>query len=243
MVTHDIHYRETSARLTCQRRYLEPAWQALRAAHNQLRAYILQDRNFLHSFSFVNCSPAAPRIAVHMAAAAGNAGTGPMAAVAGAIGLAVVGALAEAGAKHVVFENGGDITMILERAVTVGIYCGPRGPQGLGLRINTLGRITACCTSSGTVGHSFSYGRADAAVVLADDPVLADATATALGNRLRYPGTRSLKAALQNTPHQGVRTMIAVMDGKVAYQGETPAWLITRPFPCPDQKEIRHVPA
>jgi ApbE superfamily uncharacterized protein (UPF0280 family) len=38
------------------------------------------------------------------------------------------------------------------------------------------------CTSSGTVGHSLSYGQADAAVVLAESAILADAAATAIGN-------------------------------------------------------------
>jgi ApbE superfamily uncharacterized protein (UPF0280 family) len=40
------------------------------------------------------------------------------------------------------------------------------------------------CTSSGTVGHSLSFGRADAACVVAADTALADACATALGNRV-----------------------------------------------------------
>jgi ApbE superfamily uncharacterized protein (UPF0280 family) len=38
------------------------------------------------------------------------------------------------------------------------------------------------CTSSGTVGHSLSLGRADAAVLLAASATLADAVATATGN-------------------------------------------------------------
>ena len=41
------------------------------------------------------------------------------------------------------------------------------------------------CTSSGTIGHSFSYGNADAAVVISQNPILADAAATALGNRIQ----------------------------------------------------------
>jgi ApbE superfamily uncharacterized protein (UPF0280 family) len=50
----------------------------------------------------------------------------------------------------------------------------PPAPEGLGL-----------CTSSGTVGPSLSFGKADAAVALAADPALADACATALGNRMK----------------------------------------------------------
>jgi len=45
------------------------------------------------------------------------------------------------------------------------------------------------CTSSATVGHSLSLGRADAACVLAPSAALADAAATALGNRVHGPDT------------------------------------------------------
>ena len=37
-------------------------------------------------------------------------------------------------------------------------------------------------TSSGTVGHSLSFGKADAVVVVADDAILSDAVATGIGN-------------------------------------------------------------
>ena len=50
------------------------------------------------------------------------------------------------------------------------------------------------CTSSGTVGHSLSLGRADAAMVLARDCALADAAATRLGNLAAGPD--ELEAAL-----------------------------------------------
>jgi len=44
------------------------------------------------------------------------------------------------------------------------------------------------CTSSGTVGHSLSYGKADAVVVLSQSATLADAAATAIGNLIAQPG-------------------------------------------------------
>ncbi len=40
------------------------------------------------------------------------------------------------------------------------------------------------CTSSATVGHSFSFGTADSVTVFSPDPILADATATAICNAL-----------------------------------------------------------
>ena len=40
------------------------------------------------------------------------------------------------------------------------------------------------CTSSGTVGHSLSYGKADAVAIFSKDTALADAVATATANRI-----------------------------------------------------------
>ena len=54
----------------------------------------------------------------------------------------------------------------------------------VGIRIKPDQQTWGVCTSSGTVGPSLSLGRADAACVVAPDTALADACATALGNRV-----------------------------------------------------------
>lgn len=41
------------------------------------------------------------------------------------------------------------------------------------------------CTSSGTFGHSFSFGKADTVIVIASSNSLADASATAIGNLIK----------------------------------------------------------
>jgi hypothetical protein len=41
------------------------------------------------------------------------------------------------------------------------------------------------CTSSGMFGHSFSFGKADAAVVLSENTALADAAATRFCNEIK----------------------------------------------------------
>ena len=65
----------------------------------------------------------------------------------------------------------------------------------VGLRIDPELTPLGVCTSSGTVGHSFSFGRADAACVLAPSAALADAAASALGNRVQQAG--DIAAALE----------------------------------------------
>ena len=55
----------------------------------------------------------------------------------------------------------------------------------IGLKVKKNNTPCGICTSSGTVGHSLSYGKADAAVVIHRDASIADACATALGNRVK----------------------------------------------------------
>jgi ApbE superfamily uncharacterized protein (UPF0280 family) len=58
----------------------------------------------------------------------------------------------------------------------------------VGLKIDPALSPLGVCTSSGTVGHSLSFGRADAACVAARNAALADAAATALGNLVQDAG-------------------------------------------------------
>lgn len=108
-----------------------------------------------------------------------------MAAVAGAIAQAVGQALVPL-SPEVIVENGGDIFLSLAAPVTVALLAGD-SPLSLkvGLHLEADQTPLGVCTSSGTMGHSLSFGRADAACVVAADAALADAAATALGNRVK----------------------------------------------------------
>ena len=124
-----------------------------------------------------------------MLTASAKAGVGPMAAVAGSISQAVGEALREAGlSRNLCIENGGDIFMDSEEDRSVMIYAG-NSPlsEKIGLRIRKDQFPLGICTSAGTVGHSLSLGKADAAVILAKDASLADAVATAAGNHVKTP--------------------------------------------------------
>jgi len=124
-------------------------------------------------------------MAVEMAGAARLAGVGPMAAVAGAFAQYVGRALSRR-TKDVIVENGGDIYLRSTRQRRVGIFAG-KSPLSnrLALEIRPEHTPLAICTSSGTVGPSLSFGRADAAVVLSPSAPLADAVATAAGNMVQ----------------------------------------------------------
>jgi uncharacterized protein len=150
-----------------------------------------------------------PIIVGEMVAAAKAAGVGPMAAVAGAVAQQVgQGLLAHS--REVVVENGGDLFVKLEKPVTVGIYAGDSPlSMRVGIRIDSRDRPVAVCTSSGTVGHSLSLGVADAATVIADSGSLADAAATAIGNRVDSPAAVG-RAIEWGQTIRGVRGMVVV---------------------------------
>ena len=83
-------------------------------------------------------------------------------------------------------ENGGDIFLHSRTDRRIGIYAGNSPLSGkIGLLVRKEMSPCGICTSSGTVGHSLSFGKADAALVVSKDVSLADACATALGNRVK----------------------------------------------------------
>ncbi len=152
----------------------------------ELISYIESHPEFLKSLGPLKPAEDAPEIVRLMCEAAGKAGVGPFAAVAGAVAQ-MVGEYLLKESDEVVVENGGDIFMHTFEERVVALYAGKSPFSGkIGLRIPS-GRW-GIATSSGTVGHSLSFGRADAAVVVAESAPLADAFATALGNRVKSEG-------------------------------------------------------
>jgi uncharacterized protein len=153
----------------------------------QLEAYIAIHPDFLTSLVPRPEDPFAPPVVREMIEAAAAAGVGPMAAVAGALAAQVGRGLAPL-SPEVIVENGGDIYLAITQPATVALFAG-KSPLShrVGLNLDPALSPLGVCTSSATVGHSLSFGRADAACVLARSAALADAAATALGNRVQGP--------------------------------------------------------
>ena len=120
----------------------------------------------------------------HMLEASAKAGVGPMATVAGMVSHYVGTKMFED--QEVMIENGGDIYLKSKSSKVIGIYAGdsPFSNQ-VGIKIQGKDTPIGICTSAGTVGHSLSFGKADAVVVISKDTLLADAAATAIGNRVK----------------------------------------------------------
>jgi len=95
----------------------------------------------------------------------------------------------------VIVENGGDIFLKITKVRKIGIYSGRlKLWRGLKLSIKPKDTPLGICTSSGTVGHSLSFGCADSVVILSRNVSLADAVATATCNRIK--SKQDLEAAL-----------------------------------------------
>ena len=158
------------------------ALNALIRVRREIEEYIASHPEFAVSLVPVPVADDAPEVVKAMARAAKAAGVGPMAAVAGAIA-GEVGMELTSHSKEVIVENGGDIFMVSQRPRVVSIYAGD-SPLSMRVGIRLEPGTWGVATSSATVGHSLSFGKADAAVVVSRDPALSDALATALCNRV-----------------------------------------------------------
>ncbi len=179
--------QETDLMIQADRDLVEVSRDLVLRYRGHIENYIAQHGEFARSLVPWPASGPMPVIVQEMVAAARQAGVGPMAAVAGAVAQQVgQGLLAHS--REVVVENGGDLFVKLEKPATVGIYAGDSPlSMHVGVKIDSRDKPVAVCTSSGTLGHSLSLGAADAATVIADSCSLADAAATAIGNRVDSP--------------------------------------------------------
>ena len=151
---------------------------------SQLEDYIRLKSDFLSTLLPYPEDPFAPEIIREMTSVTRMFGVGPMAAVAGTIAQ-FVGSDLLRHTDEVIVENGGDIFLKTKRPVTVSIFAGnSRLSDKLGLIIHPKQMPIGICTSSATVGHSLSLGIADAVCIVAQSASIADAAATALGNRI-----------------------------------------------------------
>jgi ApbE superfamily uncharacterized protein (UPF0280 family) len=218
-----IHLGETIASVFAEEaRFLDLAEEEIRRQRRFLVSHILQQPSFKTALDPLDVPDDAPAIVRRMAAAAARAGVGPMAAVAGALAGCAVRAMAEAGARYAVVDNGGDIAFLIDRPVTVGIFTGPARIRDIAFRIEPRPDLFSVCTSSGTVGHSLSFGRADAAVVVAADACLADAAATALGNGVPGDDPAPIESAVRRVLAMGVEGCLVVADEVLVCGGELP---------------------
>lgn len=180
-----VHVEETDLHIFADSDVSATAREQVLRLRLQLETYIYKNPSFVSSLVPMAMDLLAPPLVREMLQAGRDAGVGPMAAVAGAIAQYVGNALLHAGMREVIVENGGDIFLSQVEDSTVAIFAG-QSPlsYNVGIRLSREKMPCGICTSSGTVGHSLSFGDADSVTVVADSAILADAVATRLGNEV-----------------------------------------------------------
>lgn len=185
-----------------------------------LENFISLRPEFRDSLTPVSVPDGSHPLIISMSNAARQAGTGPLSAVAGATAEFICGDIIEKfRAEEVIIENGGDIFMKLTAPVTVAVYAGDSPlSEKIALRPAPCDTPLAICCSSGTVGHSLSFGVADACVIACRDGALADALATAFGNEVK--GKEQLGAVTEKALKvPEIMSVVIVKDDQVAMGG------------------------
>lgn len=207
-----VTVQETDLLILARHDLSDLAEQAVIRYRTVLHEYITRWPEFQTSLSPLHVPDDAPPIIREMSSAAIQASVGPFATVAGAIA-EYVGKELVPYSPDLLIENGGDIFAASTRSRLFGIYAG-NSPLSAKIAIKLDPSQMPCgvCTSSGTLGHSLSFGQADVVIVIAKSTTLADAWATALGNMVNTASdiARALKTAEQ---HSGI-------DGTVVIFGE-----------------------
>jgi ApbE superfamily uncharacterized protein (UPF0280 family) len=182
--------------------------------------YIASEPFFKKSLKPFQPKDEAPKEAKEMAVAAEKAGIGPMSAVAGLFAREVGEALLQKFlVNEILVENGGDIFADLKNELVLSVFAGESIlSERIGLVIPAQSHL-GICTSAGTVGPSLSYGKADAVVVVCNDILLADALATALGNKVKSPDhvEKVIKQA-ENFPE--IQSLLIICEDKIGVKGE-----------------------
>jgi len=219
MIREPFRYRETFAAILAETpAHVEAAKQGMIAARQVLEAYIARDPFFASTFFPYEPATDDPLI-LHMAESAARAGVGPMATVAGAIAAAGIDAMIAYGATFGVVDNGGDIALVSDREVRVGVHAGSAPVSDrIAFLILPKNEPFGVCTSSATVGPSISFGMADAVTIFARDPLDADAWATAVCNRIR-PDDRQV---LETVDRHRVDAIYAIMGETIVAWGDVP---------------------
>jgi ApbE superfamily uncharacterized protein (UPF0280 family) len=218
LVSFNATIKETDLYIRAESNLEAEALKSVIKHRTSLEEYIKRHPFFLQSLEPCSVEEDAPAIVEVMVRAAQIAGVGPMAAVAGAIAEAVGKDLLVC-TPEIVVENGGDIFTKVSKTRLIGIYAGVSSFTGkIALEISPEETPLGVCTSSGTVGHSLSLGAADAVIVLSRSTALADAAATAIGNRVKSAGDIDV-AIGQAQAIDGLDGVVIIKDDKMGMWG------------------------
>ena len=185
LIAQEVIIKETDLFIFAEKDIKSIAEEIVKKYRVQIEDYIKHRPEFMTSLEPIMDDASAAEIIKEMIRTTGLAGVGPMASVAGAIA-EFTGKELLAHSKQIIIENGGDIFIKSDKVRTVAVYAGDSPISNkIFIKIKPEDTPVGICTSSGTVGHSLSFGKADACVIMAKSAILADAVATAACNRIK----------------------------------------------------------
>jgi hypothetical protein len=220
MIREHFEIKQTAVTIISERDHIGTAKDAIFDARSQIEDKIAQDPYFAITYEPYAASPDDGIVVKKMCSSSFPASVGPMAAVAGAVAEYAVMKMRDAGAEYAIVDNGGDIALICDRDIYIGMYAGTEHER-LSLRIPPTNDILGICSSSASVGPSVSFGRSDISTVISDDVSLADACATALGNLIK--GRKGMEEHLETICEiDGIIGCLAYCDGMIGMCGDVP---------------------
>lgn len=210
---------ETDLMIGCDTDLSNDALRYVRRARSILNKHIDAYPDFKSSLKPLEANKSYPDLINTMICAGISAGTGPMAAVAGAVSQ-FVGEKLLKNTSQVFVENGGDIFFASSKDRMIAIYAGESVLSNkVGIKVIKEIFPIGVCTSSGTVGHSYSKGKADAVTVISNNTALADAVATELGNMIQSP--EDIKKGLDYALDvEGIIGAVVIINDKLGAAGD-----------------------
>jgi hypothetical protein len=194
LTSYNVKIAESDLFISSGTNLTDEALESLGRYRHSLETYIKNHPEFRSSLLPLPEDHLAPPIVRDMLLKSKICGVGPMASVAGAISEFVGNDLLNK-TENIIIENGGDIFLKSENDLTVSVYA---GVSPLSYKVNFIVKPDktplGICTSSATVGPSLSFGKADAVCVISPSATLADAAASAIGNKVK--SKKDIKPAL-----------------------------------------------
>ncbi len=211
--------KETNLHIQAETDLTQQALRSVLKWRGYIESHIQRFPEFAASFVPIRTERYAPAIIREMKKASELAGVGPMASVAGAVAEFTGNDLLRK-TGEVVVENGGDIFIKSDTPTIFTIYA-KNSPFSMktGLLVEKRDHPYALCTSSGTFGHSKSFGTADAVSILSASAPLADAVATALGNQVQKK--KDIEKIIEKAKNiKGVEGIVAIKDDRIGLWGK-----------------------
>jgi len=189
--------------------------------YNIIASYIKNRPEFGTSYQPIKFDKQAPPQIKKMIKAGREADVGPMACVAGLIAERVgQKLLTDYHLDEVIVENGGDIFLKIQKPALIRIFAGESPLSNkLSLEIEAEPQPLGICTSSASVGHSKSFGKADAVVIVGASTSLADGLATRYCNQVKK--TADIKSILdQCRKNKKIQTAAVILDNSFGVVGK-----------------------